>query len=208
MKRLFLLPLLAGALLLTSCLGSSIHTTFKADGSGTVVMEFKISQMFYQMGAGDSEGASAVPLSAEQIREELGSQEGVTLREVTEEPGEEFTIIRAVMDFENYAVMSTADMLDGSVLTKNGNTWTYRQVIAEASEPSEESEPMDEEQLAMMAPYFDGYEIRFTVTAPRKVKSYSLGELSADGKTVSWAVPTLEMNTLQNTEDLVMEITW
>ena len=206
MKRIFWLPVLLGALLFTSCLGSSIHTTFKSNGSGTVVMEFKISQIFYQMGAGDSEDANEVPLSADEIRESLGNQEGVTLREVTEEQGEEFNLIRAVMDFDNYAAMAGTDMLDGSSLTKDGGKWIYRLVIAEAQE--EESEPMDAEQLAMMEPYFEGYEIRFTVTAPSKIKSYSLGELSADGKTVSYAIPTLEMNSLQNKEAVVMEIVW
>lgn len=69
MKRL--LPLLALMLFFTSCIGTSIHTTFNRDGSGTLVMEFTISQMFFQLGeaaeGSDTGGSPSVPMNLPKI---------------------------------------------------------------------------------------------------------------------------------------------
>ncbi len=196
----------AVVLTLNSCLGAKIHTSFNRDGSGSILMEFKISQIFYQMGAAEGGKSDSIPLSADQLREDLGEQPGVSVREVSEEVGEEFNLIRAVIDFENFVALEETDVLGDAVLTHEGKRWIFRQKIADATEPSDEQ--VSEEELAQMKPFFEGYEISFVVTAPKTIVSYNMGELSADGRTVTYTVPTLEMNMLGNTEELVMEVIW
>ncbi len=197
---------IAVVLMLNSCLGAKIHTSFNRDGSGSILMEFKISQIFYQMGAAEGGKGDSIPLSADQLREDLGDQPGVSVREVSEEVGEEFNLIRAVLDFENFVALEKTDVMGDAVLSHEGKRWIFRQKIADESEPSDEE--VSEEELAQMKPFFEGYEISFIVTAPKKVISYNMGELSSDGRTVTYSVPTLEMNMLGNTEDLVMEVIW
>jgi len=211
MKRLFILILTV--LLLSSCIGTKVHTSLNKDGSGTLVMEFFISQMFFQMGDNGGGGADGVPLTASEITSDFKDIPGVTIREAVEEDTEEMKIIRAIIDFDSFEALAASEMMADATLTKENGSTVYRMEIAEAKEPVPPMEgEADSDMMAATAntvePFFEGYEINFTFTAPKAVKSYSLGELGEDGRTVVVAMDTLEFTNLKNTEPLIMEVVW
>ncbi len=205
MKRILFLTVILGVFLLTSCLGTAVHTTFNNDGSGILSMEVTVSQVFMEMGSGEDD-AGDLPLSNEQIASDMGTLPGVRVVDTSEEVTEEFTRFRTVMEFDDFSVFVDSETMGDSNLVRNGSDWVYTMIISEGGDTDDEA--MDEETKAMMAPYFEGYEIRFTITAPKKIKSHSLGELSADKKTVSFGIPTFDMNTAMGPDPVVMEVVW
>ena len=60
--------------------------------------------------------------------------------------------------------------------------------------------------LYMMAQFFEGYELVFTVNAPAAVKEHNLGDLSSNGRSVTYAIPILDLSTL--TEETVLTVRW
>ncbi|MBI9101158.1 MAG: hypothetical protein JEY99_01995 [Spirochaetales bacterium] len=207
MKRILWLMLLSVLFLFTSCLGTAFHTTFNNDGSGTLSMEVTVSQVFMQMGAGEDDPVD-LPLSNADITEDMEGLPGITIIDQVEENTDEYTKFRTTVEFEDYSVLSASETMGDSNLVKEGGDWIYTMILSEGDDSGADAEDMDAETLAMMKPYFDGYEIRFSVTAPTKIKSYNMGELSADRMTVTYAIPTLEMNNMSGPEPLILKVVW
>ncbi len=65
---------------------------------------------------------------------------------------------------------------------------------------------MDAASKEMMASFFEGYELSFEVNAPAEITFHNLGELSSNGKTVTYSIPLLEMDSLE--EETVLEVRW
>ena len=169
-------------------------------------MDVTVSQIFMQMGEGDD--SVEMPLSNEQIYEDMNNLEGINIVEQYEEATEEYTKFTTVLEFDDYSVLGSSDSLGDSKLEKDGRDWVYTVMLSEGRDPDEPVEEVDEQSMAMMKPYFEGYEIRFTVTAPKKIKTHNMGELSDDGKTVSYAIPTIEMQNNTSVEPLVLKVVW
>ena len=64
----------------------------------------------------------------------------------------------------------------------------------------------DKELSQMFAEMFAGYELAFSVSAPRPIKSHSAGELSADRKSVTWRLPLERVVELP--EGTVFTVAW
>jgi hypothetical protein len=195
------------ALLLSSCIGIKSTVTFNRDGSGVVEMEYRISKMITEMGEGEEGVDVPLPISEEDLEASLADNPNLTLRSVSQREDETDTYITAEIEFKK--VEEFTDVEDFSEmpmkLEKNGNEYTFAQLISEGTE-GEEEEEMDAETKAMMESFFEGYELVFTVEAPAPITEYNLGELASDKRSVTFAIPLLEMNNLK--EETVLEVKW
>jgi hypothetical protein len=201
------LLVVASAMLMVSCLGIEMDIKINNDGSGTAEMAFKISQMFFQMGP--EAGEVPIPLSREELESTYEGVPGVTVVDVKEEDTEENKTITATLSFKDFAALTAGedDMFQGTSLTREGGSNVFRAVIKEAVEPGEEGEE-DLEQEEMIKPYYEGYYFVYKVTAPQRVRSHSLGDLSDNGRVVTYRVAMYDFNMMENEEPLVMEVRW
>lgn len=208
---------LAMALLLTSCFGVEMKTVFHSDGTGTMTMKLRVSQMLLEMG--EEESGVDIPLSKDDISSQYEDLEGVTVVEVTEEDTDEDRIITAVIDFEDFNVLSAEDELpgeDATLETKNGNT-ILKILIGPPGDPAGGSEEgiestgmppaeMDESMMAMMQSFMEGYSMDYTIVAPKKITSHTHGEVAKDGRTLTYNMPMGDFIMIE--EPYYLEVVW
>ena len=211
--RLFLI--LATILILGSCLGVQMETKFNADGSGTVVMKLTVSKAVLEMGEGD-DAALDIPLSKEEVEEQFAGIEGITVIGVTEEETEENVTITSIVEFEDFkALLDTEDSpMETATLTEKNGITTYSMTVGEAKEAALSGDgddamggaEMDDAMLGMIAAFLEGYSMEYRVTAPKKISRYTHGELSADGRSVSLALPMADYFMLE--KPYQFEVEW
>ncbi|MEE8591858.1 MAG: hypothetical protein V3T35_11125, partial [Spirochaetia bacterium] len=90
----------------------------------------------------------------------------------------------------------------GISLENQGETNIFRQVIF----AGQEGEEITEDSLEMIETFFQGYDLVYAITVPSQVNSHSLGELSADGRTVTYTITVPEI--LKRSQPLVLEVVW
>lgn len=207
-KGLLSLGVFAVSTLLFSCIGVDSTVSFNRDGSGTMLLEYRISKMLTEMGEGDSE--APLPLSEDEMKAAIESNPNLELKRVSQREDDQDVYITAEVGFKNIDDVTEVETFQDMPMSleKSGGEYTYRQLISEGQSAEEQGEQqeMDAETKAMMAQFFEGYELSFTVKAPSTVTFHSMGELSADRKSVSYSIPLLDMNSL--TEETVLEVKW
>ena len=201
------------SVLLTSCFGVEMQTVFNEDGSGRMTMKLRVSQMLLEMG--EQESGVGVPLSKDDITSQYENLEGVTVLEVTEEDTEEDRIITAVIDFEDFNVLSSEDELpgeDATLETIDGNS-VLRILIGPPTDPAADEEggdmppaEMDESMLAMMQSFMEGYSMDYRIVAPKKITSHTHGEVDKDGRTLHFAMPMGDFIMIE--EPFYLEVVW
>ena len=211
MKKLFLL--LGVAILLSSCIGIKSSVLFNRDGTGTINMEYRISKMLTEMGEGDAD--MPLPVSEEELKNALSGHPNLTLKKVSQREDDNDVYITSEIQFQKISEFTDIESFGQMPMSleAEGGEYVFRQIISEGNEPAGETEEgesdteeMDAASKEMMAAFFEGYELSFEVSAPTEVTYHSHGELSANRKTVTYSIPLLEMDALE--EETVLEVRW
>jgi hypothetical protein len=211
MKKLMLL--LGVAILLSSCVGIKSSVAFKRDGTGTINMEYRISKMLTEMAEGD--GDTPLPVSEEEMKSALAGHPNLKLKKVSQREDDNDVYITSEIEFQKISEFTDIESFGQMPMSleEKGGEYVFKQIISEGNEASDESaegesstEEMDAASQEMMAAFFEGYELSFEVSAPTEITYHSLGELSANRKTVTYSIPLLEMDALE--EETVLEVRW
>ena len=209
------LTAIVAALLLTSCFGIALETVFNADGSGRLSMKIRVAQFILEMG--EEEAGVGVPLSKDELTSQYEKVDGVTVVEVTEEDTEEDRIITAVIDFEDFNTLAAEDEFPGeevSLTTKGGKT-TFRFLVGQprggeegdSAEEEFESDPESEaSMMAMIQSFMEGYSAEYRIVAPRKIESFTAGEVEKDGRTFVYSLPMGDFIAIE--EPFYIEVVW
>lgn len=203
-------------MLLTSCLGVHITTRFNGDGSGTVTTKLRISKALLEMSA--EQGSSPIPLTKQDLEKAYADLPGVKVESVSETTTDADKIITATVDFRDFSVFKDSKDLAGTGATisvgADGRT-TYSvtigepqraQAAIEAGTDAPANKQADQAVTEMFTNLMQGYALEYDVTAPRKILSHSLGDLSADGRTVSYSIPMADLVNL--TAPLTFTVVW
>ncbi len=211
-----------------------MNTRFNADGSGIIKMKLRISQALLQMST--EEGASPIPLTKQDVEAAYKDLPGVKVDSVTEQNTDKDKIITAIVSFKDFSVFkNTKDLAGtGASLTKSpdGKT-TYSVIVGEPEESQDEpgvssqaplaggaaqeapgakpeplSSPSESEQAvdSMFKNMMEGYSLEYSVTAPRKILSHTLGEISNDGRTVTYSIKMADFVDLK--APLTFQVVW
>lgn len=203
MKRLIMILSIIG-LLFSSCLGMENEYAINSNGSGRLVFQYRISQMFKAMGEDDSVDAEELPLpvSKEEIEQKFGDVSGITVISVDQWEDEKDIYFKGVVEFDSVASLNSCDMFGEMPveLLREAGTTTFVQVISEGNEP------VDAEALEMYRGFFEGYELVFSVTAPKKISAITMGEISADGRTATYRISMVDY--IQTLDPLEFRVSW
>jgi hypothetical protein len=217
--------------ILASCMGAESKMKIQNDGSGTILFSYRISRMLLEMGnttdpageelsdepaaeSGDtlSEGTGEeensdvpLPITKEDFEKSVEGIDGLELISVTENKTDNDVIITAELSFESVEALSQAEAFSEWPITfeKDGEKHVFTQLISEGTGDDPQA-AMDEETINMVESMFEGYEFSFSVEAPSPVQEHSIGELSADKKTVTYAIPVAEMMRIKEPLELII----
>ena len=190
--------------LLSSCIGIKSEILLRQDGTGVLTLSYKISQFMKNIDAGREEKQLPLPVNEEEFVRTAEGIEGLRLTDIDEREDEENVYIRAELEFDSVDAVNALGRAGqiGISLENQGNTNTFRQVIF----AGQEGEEITEDSLEMIETFFQGYDLVYAITVPSQVKSHSLGDLSADGRTVTYTITVPEI--LKASQPLVLEVDW
>ncbi len=92
------------SIMLASCIGIEAATKMDAKGSGTLSMEYQISNEFAQIGALETTPSLPLPLSREDIEKSLQRIEGVHLKSYSQNSRANNIIISFTLLFDSFVV--------------------------------------------------------------------------------------------------------
>ena len=214
-KTVLFVCLLFAVLICNSCLGASADISIRNDGSGTIGLEYRVSQMLESMGRLDgNERWPAIPVGRADFERSLARIPGMRLRsfstrDVSNSKGGNDLVTRAVLEFINTeALLAFLDSTGShaSLSHDNGKNLLRLNVLG----PSPDA--VDPDLVSLLREISLGYEISYSLSAPRNANltvsppSLPAARLVSGGNKVSFAIAAGELLSL--TDGLVLEFTW
>jgi hypothetical protein len=202
-----------GAVVLNSCLGVSADITIKADGSGKIALEYRVSQALESLGRLDgNESRPAVPVSKTDFERTIARIPGLRLsgyvsKDIRNASGGGDLVTKAALDFKD-----TGSLL--AFLDSTGTRATLVQTDTGALlcltllEPSGGITNAD--LLSLLRTISEGYDFSISFTLPKNASiqmapsPVPAAKLVTDGKKVSFSIGMGELLSLN--EGLALEI--
>ena len=203
MRKIVLLCLAVA--LLSSCIGIDSRLTVMDNGSGTLQLTYRISQLVADLGV-SSTGRSVIPLpvSKTDFERSIASSNGkVRLARFDKSEDEKDITIHAELAFDSLDALAKIDAFRDADLKSgmDGAHRTFSQVVARTPR-----QPLSDDSRRMLEALFDGYDLSFVVVAPQPIQDSTLGTLSADKKTLTYKTTIKDVMT--TTQDLVLTARW
>ena len=215
MKKFTIVFLLLILILLNSCLGASADITLRADGSGKIALEYRVSQMLESMGRLDgNERWPVIPVGKADFERSLARIPDMRLasfssKDIRKNSGAHDLVTKVTLDFKNTAALLAFLDRSGSYssLTQNNGKNILRLVLLDPAGGS-----IDEDLLSLVQDLSSGYEISLSFSVPKNASLSILpspvpsARVVSQGKKVSCAIPVGDMLSLK--DGLALEITW
>jgi hypothetical protein len=191
--------------LLSSCIGIDSRLTVRDNGSGTLQLTYRISQLVADLGV-SSTGKSVIPLpvSRPDFERSLAAANGrVRLTRFDKSEDQKDITIRAELSFDSLEALAKIDAFHDADLkwgSESGRS-VFSQVVARTPK-----QPLSDDSRRMLETLFDGYDLSFVVVAPQPIQSSTLGTLSDDKRTLTYKTTIKDVMT--TTKDLVLSASW
>jgi len=165
MKK-FILPALI-LLVFNSCIGLSMDIQMNRDGSGRLVMEYRISSILENLGTFDGNRSTpAIPLSAEDWAKTIERNPGIKLVSLSSRETAQDTVINVTLDFNNEeALKKLLDPASSMVsINRNGNSGTMDIIIL--NDQIYNGSLYDDSMVNLMKMIFSGYNFSVSFSGP------------------------------------------
>lgn len=192
------------AALSCSCIGVDSRLTIKADGSGTLSLEYRIPRTLADLGrTPDPSGPVPLPVEKADFRRAIAGSPGVRLARYSRRADEERVVIRAELAFERLEDLAGVPGLRdaGLSLVERDGAWTLTEVVAGAP-----ASPPTPEGLAMVDSLLGDGNVTVVLKTPAPMSPGPLGTLSADRRTLTWSATVGEL--ARRTGSVVLTATW
>jgi hypothetical protein len=202
MRKIFFL--LLGVALLCSCVGIDSKLFVRADGSGTLDLTYRVSQMIVDLGRSGTEKVDLpLPITKEDFQRGLQDVPGVRLSGFSRSENEKDITIHVQLAFDSVDALSRVAAFRGESLSiaVSGGQHTFTQTVAKAA-----AAEMSQDSLQMLDTFFNGYTISLSFEAPAPIQSFSLGQLSQDRKTLTYTATVKDLVTAK--KDVVFSVSW
>ena len=190
---------------LSSCIGIDSRLTLRDNGSGTLQLTYRVSQLVADLGV-SSTGKSVIPLpiSRTDFDRSLAASNGkVRLTRFDKSENEKDITIQAELAFDSLDALAKVDaFVDADLkLATDGTRRAFSQVVARTPR-----QPLSDDSRRMLETLFDGYDLTFVFVAPQPIQDSALGTLSADKRSLTYKTNIKDVMT--TTQDLVMSARW
>jgi len=221
MKKMLIFLCLSGAalILMNSCLGVTADISIRADGSGKITLEYRVSQMLESLGRLDgNEYWPAIPVGKADFERSLARIPGLRLssfsvKDVPHSSGGRDLLTKAALEFKDTAALlafldSTGSRASLVQETRNVRTVNVlRLVLLDRSDAS-----VNADLISLLRDVSAGYEFSISVNAPKNAaisitpSSVSAARTASRGKKVSFTIGMGDL--LELNEGLALEIVW
>jgi hypothetical protein len=207
-KIVIYILILISALFAYSCVELENTVSFNKDGSGTILLKYRISKMILD----NSDLDIPLPLTTKEFRFAVENQPGISIKQIVQEENETDMIITAEFDFASIetllSVYELSSMqfsltIDSATRDDYKQEFVFKQTIFEGT--GQDAEEINPETMQMLKSFFEGYNLNFTVITPEPVEFNNIGEKINDN-TVSFSIPTLELSNAE--EEMVFIVKW
>ncbi len=204
MQKAALVSIVA-AVLLSSCVGIDSRLAIRQNGSGTLALTYRVSQLVVNLGNPvDGKGVVPLPLSRADFERSLANAGGkVRLTRFDRSENQKDVIIRAELAFDSLDALAQLDAFQSAQIrvSSDGTAHTFSQLIAKAP-----AEPVTDDSLRMVDAFFGGYDLTFTIEAPQPVKTNSIGTLSSDKRILTYTTSVGDI--VRTKSDIVLSMSW
>jgi len=204
-----------GAVVLNSCLGVSAGITIKADGSGTIALEYCVSQELESLGRLDgNERMPAVPVGKTDFERSVARIPGLKLskyssKDIRNTSGSRDLVTNVTLDFKDSSVLLAFLDSAGShaALVQDGAGKLLRLTVLEPSRGL-----TDPDLLSLLREISEGYNFSVSFSLPGNASvemfpsSVPAAKLVSNRKKVSFSISIGELLSLK--EGLALEIRW
>jgi hypothetical protein len=209
----------AALILMNSCLGVAADISIRADGSGTIALEYRVSQMLESLGRLDgNENWPAIPVGKTDFERSIARIPGLRLtsfsaKDVPHSSGGRDLLTKAVLEFKDTAALlafldSTGSRACLVQETRNAQTANVLRLVL--LDPSDG--PANGDLRSLLREVSAGYELKISVSAPKNTavsitpSSVPAARIASRGKKVSFAIGMGDL--LELNEGLALEIVW
>jgi hypothetical protein len=193
------------SIFIMSCVGIDSRMTIKEDGSGTLLLSYRVSQLVADLGTTTSEkGIVPLPLAKIDFERSLQATQGkVRLTRFERTENEKDISIRVELSFDSLDALAQVDAFHDAELklSADGTRHTFSQLIAHAP-----PQPVTEDSLRMIDAFFDGYGLTFVIEAPQPIQEFTLGTLSSDKRVLTYTASIKDV--VRTKIDLVLSAGW
>jgi hypothetical protein len=204
-----------GAFVLSSCLGVSAGITIKADGSGKIDLEYRVSQALESLGRLDgNERMPAIPVGKADFERSLARIPGLRLtnyssNDIRNASGGSDLVTNVTLDFKDTGALLAFLDSTGSraALVQDGEGKLLRLTLLEPS-----GGVLNPDLLALLREVSGAYEFGISLNLPGNASitmipaSVPAAKLVSNGKKVSFSIGMDELISLK--EGLALEIRW
>jgi hypothetical protein len=215
--KIKILLLCAAAVVLNSCLGVSTDITIKADGSGRIALEYRVSGALESLGRLDgNEGKPVVPVGKTDFERSVARIPGLKLskyssKEIRNNSGGSDLVTKVTLDFKDTsALLAFLDSAGSRASLVRAGEGTLLRLILIEPEPSETVTNPD--LLSLLREISEGYDFSLSFSLPGNASiemipsSVPAAKLVPNGKKVSFSIGLGELISLK--EGLILEIRW
>ena len=213
MKRYLLLSI--GAVFFSSCLGVSADITIKADGSGKIALEYRVSQALESIGRLDgNEKMPAVPAGRIDFERTVSRIPGLKLsryssKEIRSDSGSKDLVTKVTLDFKDTSALLAFLDSTGSraAMVQEGQGALLRLNLLDTSDGV--SNP---DLLSLLQEVSSGYEFAITLNLPRNAAlttipaSIPAAKAVSSGKKATFSIGMGEL--LGMKDGVALEIRW
>ena len=171
---------------LSSCVGISADARIRADGSGLITLEYRVSRLVESMGKLEGgERWLPLPFDRPSFERELRSVGGLSLIDFSSRTDETDRTVSATVAFSDPAALSRFLGSSGrsAVFAENGGVRTLALRVTEGGGP------LDPELARLTDAVFAGYALDLRFTLPSAPSASGGGKIDAASRSVSFSAP-------------------
>lgn len=197
------LALLIASAALASCVGISADTEIRADGSGTVAFEYRVSRLVESMGK--LEGTDRwlpLPFEEDEFERSVLGTPGLTLSDFSAKADETDRTVRASVSFSNLNALVLFLNATGraATLVEVGGRRTLSLRVAEGGGP------LDPDLKRMTDAVFSGYAVSLRFRLPSAPTAQGGGTVDAASRRVAFSAAVPEL--LSSEKPIVWSFAW
>jgi len=192
---------------LGSCFGMSMDITMYAEGSGKIVLEYRVSKALEALGRLDgNQKWPSIPVGKADFERSISRMTDLKLLSLTEKNDLSDLVTSVELEFNNPQALITFLNGSGSSASLSAENGLNRLLLALWEAPAE---PVNADLLSLLQEISAGYRFSFSFTAPKAASlrtSVNIDETVTNGKKVSFQADTGSILTHNNS--LILEISW
>jgi hypothetical protein len=226
-RAIFVISLLSlCAVLFSSCIGIKADITIRANGSGRISLEYRVSRQMDSLGQLDgNRGQPTIPLGRQDFERSLDRLPGLKLASFSSKQDEKDTITKAEIDFTRIdELLPFLDAAGQAVsLSRTGGKTSLRLTLspgANGNQVAGNTEPpsIAPELLSLVEAVSQGYEVAISLSGPKETSLALFDhtgqplqvlngiEWVKSGKKASAAIPLSQLLSLK--DGLELEFSW